>query len=142
MSMRIILVPLLVLAATACGTQSSPPDQSSTADLQPNEPTGARAPAEQPLLQSTQKVTALAVGEQPAHAPMTKVLLANPEGEPILAHKPAMAAVLEVREGSECGKTNAAGQLLSCQAGTFCASAAPGSRATCVKAPTAPNWGG
>jgi hypothetical protein len=73
---------------------------------------------------------------------MTKALLANPEGEPVLVNKPPMAAALEVREGSECGKPNAAGQLLSCQAGTFCASDAPGSRATCVKAPAAANWGG
>ena len=64
------------------------------------------------------------------------------DGELIRIRTPEPAPSIEVGEGARCGIVNQQGAVLSCQAGTFCASPSAEAQATCVRAAAAPKWDG
>ena len=131
----------------ACETEGAPPTepgepaQVGEPEPAPNlaERTPERAPvaelAERPSLALGESRTVRVDGER-----LTESVRLNAEGELVRIQRPEALAMVEVSEGQPCGTTDEHGALQSCQAGTFCGTAAEGSPSVCMAAPRAPSW--
>jgi hypothetical protein len=84
-----------------------------------------------------------ALNGAPPESAFIEATRVTPEGEIVRIRLTRPIPTIEVQSGGRCGVMNAAGSLLSCQAGTVCESAgAEGAPGTCVRAPAVAPWGG